>query len=202
MREIDLSEAQNVSNDSKLPRPIKDYYRQPLLTLLKILWWLNALWHFRKSCEVGRWTRLEGRAFVSNEGKINIGERVLILSRAARTVIVVKPGAKLEIGARTFINYGCDIGSTELVEIGEDCMIGTQVMILDNHFHRIEDLNSMPESQPVKIGDRVWIGNRSIILPGVSIGDDAVVGAGSVVTRAVPPRTVVVGNPAKIIKEY
>jgi acetyltransferase-like isoleucine patch superfamily enzyme len=56
-------------------------------------------------------------------------------------------------------------------------------------------------SAPVKIGDHVWIGSRVIILPGVSIGDHAAVGAGSVVTKSIPPNCLAVGNPARVVRE-
>ena len=82
------------------------------------------------------------------------------------------------------------------MRIGADCSLGPYTNILDNDFHSIEDRRRIPESQPVLIGDNVWIGSRVIILPGITIGNDAVVGAGAVVTRDVPPRTVVAGNPA------
>lgn len=201
LRVLPSPEKQGPGKSLKLPNSLKEYTSQPFLTLLKVYSWLNARWHFRKNTELGRWCRLEGHAFVKNEGEIRIGERVLMLSRVARSAFVVKPGGKLVIGDRTFINYGCDIGCTGQIKIGQDCMIGAHVTILDNNFHRIDDLNSVPEPQPVWIGDRVWIGNRSIILPGITIGDEAVIGAGSVVTKSVPPKTVVAGNPARTVKE-
>ena len=108
---------------------------------------------------------------------------------------------RLIIGDRAFINYGVDIAATGLVTIGADCLIGTHVSIIDNAFHDVVDRQQVPPPQPVIIGDNVWIGNRAIILPGVTIGDGAVVGAGSVVTRDVAARTVVAGNPARVVRE-
>jgi maltose O-acetyltransferase len=79
-------------------------------------------------------------------------------------------------------------------------MIGTHVMIIDNDFHDLVDHDLMPEPRPVVIGDGAWIGNRAIVLPGVTIGARAVVGAGSVVMTDIPPRTLAMGNPARVIK--
>ena len=93
------------------------------------------------------------------------------------------------------------IAATGLVAIGAECLIGTHVSIIDNAFHDVVDRQQVPAPKPVVIGDNVWIGNRAIILPGVTIGDGAVVGAGSVVTRDVPDRTGVAGNPARVVRE-
>ena len=116
-------------------------------------------------------------------------------------MIVVERGGRLEIGDRTMLNFGGDIGVTRSVTIGRDCLIGTHAIILDNDFHDALRRQDRPEAKPVRIGDRVWIGNRVIVLPGVTIGDDAVVGAGSVVTSDVAARSVVAGNPARVIRQ-
>jgi acetyltransferase-like isoleucine patch superfamily enzyme len=130
-----------------------------------------------------------------------VGERVQIFSHHARSVFTTFERGRLIIGDRAFINYGVDIAATGLVAIGADCLIGTHVSIIDNDFHGVVDRQRVPASKPVIIGDNVWIGNRAIILPGVTIGEGAVVGAGSVVTRDVPARTVVAGNPARVVRE-
>jgi maltose O-acetyltransferase len=75
-----------------------------------------------------------------------------------------------------------------------------RVIILDSDFHDVRDHTRTPRSRPVIIGDRVWLGNRVTILPGVSIGDDSVIGAGTVVVKSVPSRSVAVGNPARVVK--
>jgi maltose O-acetyltransferase len=75
-------------------------------------------------------------------------------------------------------------------------------MLMDNAFHRLEPerRNEVPPSAPIVIGNNVWLGARTIVLPGVTIGHDSVIGAGSVVTRDVPPRTLSAGVPARPIK--
>jgi acetyltransferase-like isoleucine patch superfamily enzyme len=184
-----------------LPRSPKEYLNQPGATLLKSRDWLRAKWALRSCTSVGRWTRVNGRVHVQNQGELVIGSRVQILCRFVPSVLVVFRGGRLEIGDGTMLNFGADISATKSVRIGRDCLIGTHVIILDNDFHDLVDRHRVPEPKPVTIGDRVWIGNRVIVLPGVSVGDDAAVGAGAVVTADVPARSVVVGNPARVVRQ-
>jgi acetyltransferase-like isoleucine patch superfamily enzyme len=184
-----------------LPRPVLGYFRQPDETLRKTRDWLRGKWQLRKCTSVGAWTRVTGRLHVRNEGELVIGTRVQILTHFAPSVLVVFRGGRLEIGDGTMLNFGADISATKSVTIGRNCLIGTHVIILDNDFHDPVMKLERPDARPVSVGDRVWIGNRVIILPGVTIGDDAVVGAGAVVTSNVPSRSVVVGNPARVIRQ-
>ncbi len=156
----------------------------------------------RKCSHLGKYVKLQGRPFVVSLGDIIIGDRVTIHSTTVRCELVAYHDARLEIGPRTFINYGCSLSARKLVRIGAGCNLGPYTNIMDNDFHSIEDRRRIPESQPVLIGDNVWIGARVIILPGITIGNDAVVGAGAVVTRDVPPRTVVAGNPARVLRTF
>ncbi len=110
-------------------------------------------------------------------------------------------GMNITLGKRVFINSGCCFQDQGGIEIGDDCLIGQQVVIATlNHDLDPEKRGSMFPA-PVKIGNRVWIGAHATILPGVTIGDGAVVGAGAVVTKDIPAYTVAVGVPAKIVKE-
>jgi acetyltransferase-like isoleucine patch superfamily enzyme len=183
-----------------LPRPAAEYLNQPGDTVRKSRDWLRGKWALRDCTRVGRWTRVTGRLHVVNQGLLVIGSRVQILCRFMPSVLVVFRGGRLEIGDGTMLNFGADISATKSVTIGRDCLVGTHVIILDNDFHDLLDRSRMPQPKPVTIGDRVWIGNRVIVLPGVTIGDDAAVGAGAVVTSDVPPRSVVVGNPARVVR--
>jgi acetyltransferase-like isoleucine patch superfamily enzyme len=185
-----------------LPNRLQDYARNPRQTLSKMIEWLGARWQLRSCQQVGRWTRVIGRMTVDNWGTIIIGERVQIYSHRARTVLTVYEGGTIRIGDRTFINYGSDIGATGSITIGADCLIGTHVSILDNDFHEVTQRDKVPAPRAVVIADHVWIGDRAIIMPGVTIGEGAVVGAGSVVVRDVPARSVAVGNPARIVKSF
>ncbi len=192
--------AQPISRGVHLPRPPSDYLGAPSATLRSLIRLLNARWQLRTCKHVGAWTRLAGRIHVRNRGQIRLGERVLLYSRPVRIVLATFEHGALDIGDRTFVNYGVDICAVKLVRIGADCLIGTHVSILDNDFHQLNERDHMPESRPVLIGDGVWIGTRALILPGVTIGSGAVVGAGSVVTSDIPERCLAVGNPARVIK--
>ena len=110
-------------------------------------------------------------------------------------------GKNIIVGKRVFINSGCCFQDQGGIEIGDDVLIGQQVVIatLNHDLHPAKRGSMTPK--PVKIGNQVWIGAHATILPGVTIGDGAVVAAGAVVTKDVPPNTVVAGVPAKIIKE-
>jgi acetyltransferase-like isoleucine patch superfamily enzyme len=184
-----------------LPRGLQEYARSPGRTLTKLTQWLSARVQLRNCTSVGPWTRVVGRVSVNNHGTMIVGERVQIISHHARTVLTTFWNGRLVIGDRTYINYGVDIAATGLVTIGADCLIGTHVSIIDNDFHELTDRLETPTPKPVSVGDNVWIGNRAIILPGVTIGEGAVVGAGSVVTRDVAARAVVAGNPARVVRE-
>jgi maltose O-acetyltransferase len=125
-----------------------------------------------------------------------------MVSTIAPLEIAVGEGGRLEIGANTYINYGCSIAATKLVRIGRDCNIGTYVIIMDNDFHRLEPERraERPESAPITLGDNVWLGARVIVLRGVTIGQGSVIGAGSVVARDIPERSLAAGVPAKVIR--
>ena len=110
-------------------------------------------------------------------------------------------GKNIKIGKRVFINAGCQFQDQGGIEIGDDVLIGPQTIIATlNHDPNPEKRGGMIP-KPVRICDKVWLGARGTICPGVTIGEGAIVGAGAVVTKNVPARTVVAGVPAKVIKE-
>lgn len=86
--------------------------------------------------------------------------------------------------------------------MGRNCNIGQYAIINDNDYHDIQDHDRLPPSRPVIIEDRVWLGARVIVLRGVRIGHDSVVGAGSVVAKDIPPRSVAMGFPARVIELF
>jgi len=189
-------------NTIGLPRSTREYIARPGATFSKARGWLNARWQLRHCNEVGRWTRLSGRAIIINQGGyISIGERVQLFFQYAPSILAVFAGGRLEIGDRTSVNYGADFAATGLVRIGADCRIGTHVIILDNDFHVVTNRGQRPEPKPVIIEDEVWIGNRAIVLPGVKIGRGSAIGSGSVVLTDIPENSLAMGNPARVIKK-
>ncbi len=109
-------------------------------------------------------------------------------------------GAQIRIGGGTYLNRNTEIVAAESVTIGRDCKIGRDVLVMDTDQHALPGAELRIE--PVVIEDRVWIGARAIVLKGVRIGHDSVVGAGAIVTRDVPPRTVVAGQPARVLRSF
>lgn len=119
---------------------------------------------------------------------------------AIRAPFFVDYGSNIFVGDKVFMNFGCVILDVCRVEIGEGCQIGPSVQIYAaDHPRDPEERRAGVEfGRPVSIGSNVWIGGHAIILPGVSIGDDAIVGAGSVVSKDVPAGATVFGNPARL----
>ncbi len=109
-------------------------------------------------------------------------------------------GINITVGKNVFINACCKFQDQGGIEIGNNVLIGHSVVIATlNHDFEIENRLSM-YAKKVKIGNDVWIGSNATILPGVTINDGAIIGAGSIVTKDVPQNAVLAGNPAKIIK--
>jgi acetyltransferase-like isoleucine patch superfamily enzyme len=106
------------------------------------------------------------------------------------------------IGDNVLVMNGVRISSASRVEIGDDCMLANFCYITDADWHDIYDRTSSPGgTAPVILEKGVWIGDSAIICKGVRIGENSVVGAGSVVRKDVPANVVVIGNPAQVVKE-
>lgn len=108
-------------------------------------------------------------------------------------------GTNIHLGPRVFLNFGCVILDVVRVEIGAGTQVGPGVQLLTADHPRDPALRAqgLEFGRPIRIGTNVWIGGGALVLPGVTIGDDAIVGAGSVVTRDVAPGATVIGNPAR-----
>ena len=112
-------------------------------------------------------------------------------------------GFNITIGRRTFINYDCTLLDCNRISIGDEVQIGPGVHIytathpLDATQRRV----GWESALPVTIADGVWLGGGAIVCPGVTIGENTVVGAGSVVTRDLPPNVLAVGNPCRVVRK-
>ena len=109
-------------------------------------------------------------------------------------------GKNIRIGRNVFINSGCHFQDQGGIEIGDATLIGHNAVLATINHDLDPSMNRANHYAPIKIGKHVWIGSNAVILQGVEIGDWSVVAAGAVVTRDVPPMTVVGGVPAKILK--
>lgn len=112
-------------------------------------------------------------------------------------------GSYISIGDYTAINNNFTAICCGRIEIGDHCRIGANCQIMDFDAHGIDPgkRNQIGEIADVVIGKNVWIGNNTIILPGVHIGDNSIIGAGAVVTKSVPDNVVFAGVPAKFVKK-
>lgn len=144
-------------------------------------------------------------------GKVSIGKNFFFtsgdnfnqLSRNIRGSIYVDRLALLTIGDNVGISASC-IWASESITIGSNVKIGADCLILDTDAHSLDYLqrreNDVRKNLPIKIGDDVLIGTRSIILKGVTIGSRSVIGAGSVVSHSIPDDCIAAGNPCKVIR--
>ena len=109
-------------------------------------------------------------------------------------------GKNIHLGERVFLNAGCRFQDQGGIEIGDDCLIGHNTVIATLDHDLAPSRRGDMHPSRVRIGSNVWIGANATILPGVTIGDDAVIAAASVVTRDVPAGTLVLGSPARVIR--
>lgn len=154
---------------------------------------------YLNNTQLGRLVSVKGRPLFRNAGQVILGDNVRIWSNIQRARIFVSRGAVLRVGNNSRIN-GAHISVSIGVDIGRNVRIGPNVVIMDNDFHDITSHSSAGKTGPVRIHDNVWIAMGAMVLKGVTIGEGAAVAAGAVVTKDVPPYTLVAGVPAKPIK--
>lgn len=142
---------------------------------------------------VGYTGRLKTTFILEKNAKVDVQGKFYIYTGSK---VVVREGASLILGNGSFINVDSKIYCKEKVEIGNNTFIGEEVIIRDTDEHSISNVNT----KPIKIGNHVWIGMKALILKGVTIGDNSVIAAGSVVNKDVPSNCLVAGNPAKVIR--
>ena len=112
-------------------------------------------------------------------------------------------GTHIEIGKNFFANYNCTIIDVAKVKIGNNCQFAPNVSIYTagHPIHPVSRNSLYEYGISVTIGDNVWIGGNTVILPGVHIGSNTVIGAGSVVTKDIPDWVVAAGNPCRVVKQ-
>lgn len=146
---------------------------------------------------VGRYLQVAKGVHISRRkgSKIVMGHKVKLYHDVG--IYLDSSEASIIIGDKTYINRRTELKCQKSIKIGSECAIAWDVTIMDTDYHSVDGKNF---TSPVNIGNQVWIGCKTIILKGVNIGDGAIVAAGSVVTKDVPPCTIVAGNPAVVIK--
>jgi len=152
------------------------------------------------SCGGNLRARNLGEYFLGEGAEIHIGNNVL-LERYVR--FSMGNNARIYIGDNTYIADFSNLLAIEEINIGKNCAISWHVLFMDTSSHPFGYQGEAPTTKvaPILVKDHVWIGCRAVILKGVTIGEGAIIANNAVVTKDVPPHTMVGGNPARVIKE-
>jgi acetyltransferase-like isoleucine patch superfamily enzyme len=149
--------------------------------------------------DVGKRAQIIGKANLQLRGTTRIGDQFMIEGTVA-VLIKVAPGAYLSVGDNVYMNSGTSIEVYHEVIIGSNVLMAPFVSIIDDDCHQAEP-DSTPYKGPTIVGSNVWLGRNTVVLPGASIGDGAVIGANSVVTGSIPPNTFAAGSPAQVLRK-
>jgi len=165
---------------------------------------------YGKGLKLGGWPFIfrfpKAHILIGKDCSINSNFISNLIGLYQRTILVARGTGKIKIGDHVGIS-GSTVYARKYIEIGDCTVIGANCKIFDNDFHSLnpeERKNDVYDNlvlKPVKIGKNVFVGCNCIILKGTVIGDDCVVGAGSVVSGKFPPNSVIAGNPARVIKQ-
>lgn len=176
---------------------IKIYYGNPL---------------FRKNIKrIGKDSFIREHTKISGGRYITIGNNTRIYPYSRLECFTNISGKtlnpRLQIGDNIIMGRNTTILCANEIVIGSNCMFGSYCFISDENHGMDPSSDKRYECQPLQlsnviIGENCWIGEKVIILPGITIGDNSIVGAGSIVTRDIPPNTIAVGNPARVIKRF
>jgi maltose O-acetyltransferase len=147
---------------------------------------VRAMVLFRR-CRRGSLVNAQGPVRVVANGEIRLGDRVQFIKGVLPTALIAHEGAELVVGAGTIVAHSAALEARRSVRVGERCLIGSMVRLCDD---------GPGGAAPIVVGDDVWLAHGVVVEPGVTIGDGAVVSAGSVVRRDVPARSLAAGNPA------
>lgn len=198
----------------KIARKIDEYgiLMTCMFALRKVI---NVVYNYaligNKNVQLDYTSKVEGIRNIVFKGNVCAGRHLWLATYEKYQEQIFKPQI-IFMGNFSASDF-CHIGATNYVEIGKDVLFGSKVYVTDhNHGKYSGDKQSSPDQPPilrlltndqkVVIGDNVWIGDNSIILPGVEIGKGSIIGANSVVTKSIPAYSIAVGIPAKVVKQY
>lgn len=152
------------------------------------------------SCGENLRARNPGEFFLGKGAEIHVGNNVM-LERKVR--ISMGDNARVYIGDNSYLGDFTNILAVQEVSIGKGCAISWHVLFMDTSSHPLGFAGEKAETKiaPIRVEDHVWIGCRAVILKGVTVGEGSIIANNAVVTKDVPPRTMVAGNPARVIKE-
>jgi acetyltransferase-like isoleucine patch superfamily enzyme len=152
----------------------------------------------------GKGVIIRGRLIIKGSGHVTVGDWSCFASESNRPnkITTGSNEVRVMIADRCYLN-GVELTSRAEIEIGAGCMIG-EALVMDTDFHSVEidrrGSDASVKNRAVRIAENVWIGTGAMILKGVSIGKNSVIGAGAVVRQPVPENVVVIGNPAQVVK--
>ena len=182
------------------------------------LWAQKWRWYERNSLPWNRarihWEMMRRRAFVRwpihgnvlealRAGRLQVGAQTLF---EPHVWLTAPDPARITIGSGTFLNIGVMVAALDLVEIGDHCMFANGCFVTDSN-HRFDDPDlpvpwqGFTSKGATRVGDNVWCGANVVIGSGVTVGERSVIGANSVVTSDIPPFSVAVGAPARVLRE-
>lgn len=158
-------------------------------------------WYSRQLGQSSAQLDISGPCVIHGGGQYRVGRGVSIRATARQPVeLYCKSGGVLTLRDGSFLNQGVHLACCQAIEIGEQCLLADEVLVMDSDFHGVGEGEA--KSAPIVLERGVWVGARAIILKGVTIGEGAAIGAGAVVTRSVPPRSLAVGNPARVVRQW
>ena len=163
---------------------------------------LGIRWQLKHTQKIGAEIELTGPVIIKNVGTIEIGDQVIFDSKWHKPIYISlsRPDARLIIENNAFINYGTEISLAKEVLIGAYSLISIDCLIYDTDWHSLDGLDLDVPAVPTRIGRGVWLGARVMVLKGVTIGDNTVVAANSVVTQDLPGNVLAGGSPARVIR--
>ena len=192
-------------------------FSAPMTAAQAKLWLQKWRWYERNTLPWNRarihWELAEREAFARwpihgnvlealRDGRLEVGAGTLF---EPNVWITAPAPARVRIGEGTFLNIGVMVAATALVEIGSHCMLANGCFVTDGN-HRFDDPDKPVPWQgfsskgPTRVGDNVWCGANVVITSGVTVGERCVIGANSVVTRDLPPRSIAAGAPARVLQ--
>jgi acetyltransferase-like isoleucine patch superfamily enzyme len=183
---------------------LKQMIKPFAVRLISAFWLAVYRARYGKRVRFGRNFITNGKLIIKGKGRVIFGDDVNAWSHAEKNVLIAySPHSRIIIGDECRIS-GAGVQANLLVTVGPRCMLSSTI-ILDSDFHQLDpvlrhDTTVPVPCAPVKIEENVWVGGQSAILKGVTIGVNSVVAFRAVVTKDVPPNSVVAGNPAKVVK--
>jgi maltose O-acetyltransferase len=163
---------------------------------------LGIRWQLKNVQKIGTEIEITGPVIIQNSGTIEIGDQVIFDSKWYKPIYIQlsRPEARLTIEDNVYINYGTEISLVKDIFIGTYSLISIDCLIYDTDWHNIDGSGKDAPIAPTRIGRGVWLGARVMVMKGVTIGDNTVVAANSVVTNDLPNNVLAGGCPARVIR--